>query len=91
MVFREVFGGLHTIGHTIGNNWYVFVPFWTVSGAVLEWVKIHWWAGNVNFYAVYKRNAMERELKRLRESLDTAVWVQSYVDAKETSDRKTNT
>jgi hypothetical protein len=43
---------------------YRFLPLFFISGATLEYVMIHWHAGETNFYKVYKRNKVQEIIEK---------------------------
>ncbi|XP_014233109.1 small integral membrane protein 4 [Trichogramma pretiosum] len=47
---------------------YRFLPVFFVAGAALEYLMIHWHAGEVNFYKTYKKRRVE-EICQEREKL----------------------
>lgn len=39
---------------------YRFLPIFFLSGAILEYVMIHWTVGETNFYRTYKKRQVEQ-------------------------------
>uniref|UniRef100_A0A914XMK6 Uncharacterized protein n=1 Tax=Plectus sambesii TaxID=2011161 RepID=A0A914XMK6_9BILA len=55
-----------------GQRWYTMFALGVVSGAALELVKIHWTAGEVNFYTVFRRKQLKRRLDQFEMQLKMA-------------------